>query len=629
MRCKDFDQSYWREFMQQAELENPPEHLLEHLEQCADCKKNVELLFQKQFESSQPGAFSNRIELSAQNLEPSESLIERLKRKCLEEPGLSGAPLSEFQKLGHYVVLHELGHGGMNKVYCCMDETLGRQVAVKIFPQVNFDHNRRERMQREARLQAAINHPNIVRLLEVNTEFETPFIVMELMRGGSLKELKQNGPVPPRLAAAYMETIARAVHFAHENGVLHRDLKSSNILIENPVHGDEPFPEDLTLKIADFGLARAIGTDSELTASNMLVGTPAYMSPEQTKGDSTRLTPASDIYALGAILYDLLVGRAPIIVDDLRLTLAMIRETPPISPRLLQPNVNKDLETICLKCLEKEPERRYATARALADDLKRFQSGLPINARPVSEIFKAWRWCQRNRMLAGSLMVAFVSLAALVGGAIEFLASRERFKTESVEIRTQSRKNSIEAIEIRKRINDEAGRGEIDYLNSIRATLGLFQELSEKPASALTPELVEGKYRTFKGQSIIELQRIFNRIENDFTRPEASIQVCGLLASLLNDSGANAEANTWMDRMTTLVLNYPEMQKVDPETMTMVYRVLVTASLKAKSLPMPDQKRLEQIKVIYRAWPLDRLSSKASEELTGLRGKLGEIVDEK
>ena len=191
-------------------------------------------------------------------------------------------------------------------------------------------------------------------------------------------------------AVGYLKTIAEAIHYAHERGILHRDLKPSNVLIDA---NDQP-------RVTDFGLARRLEGDSELTVTGQVLGSPNYMPPEQAGGRRGKVSRRSDVYSLGAMLYHLLTGRPPFGGEALTETLEQVLNSEPISPRLLNPSLPRDLETICLKCLEKEPEKRYATAQALADEFRRFLNDEPIHARPVSRVERAWRWCRRKPALA-------------------------------------------------------------------------------------------------------------------------------------------------------------------------------------------------------------------------------------
>ena len=221
-----------------------------------------------------------------------------------------------------------------------------------------------------------------------------------------MSALIRGNPLPARRAAGYVKTIAEAIHYAHERGILHRDLKPSNVLIDA---NDQP-------RVTDFGLAKRLEGDSELTVTGQVLGSPNYMPPEQATGKRGTLSRRSDVYALGAILYHALTGRPPFVGEGLAETVQQVLNVEPVSPRVLNPSVPADLETVCLKCLEKEPGKRYATAQMLAEELGRFLEGKPVLARPVGAAGKAWRWCRRNPRLASATGVALLSLLIGLAG---------------------------------------------------------------------------------------------------------------------------------------------------------------------------------------------------------------------
>ena len=318
--------------------------------------------------------------------------------------GLPPATSAQGRKFGDYQLLEEVGRGGMGVVYRARQISLNRIVAIKMLLARPFAvPELEERLHLEAEAAAGLNHPNIVTIYDFGECDEQFYFSMEYVEGRSLAQLTRHHSLAPTQAAQYLKTVAEAVQHAHEHGILHRDLKPSNILID--LHDQ--------VKITDFGLAKRLGTDSELTLTGQLVGSPNYLSPEQAAGRHRALTVRSDVYSLGAVLYQLLTARPPLVGESLQETLVQIREREAPSPRLLSSGVPRDLETICLKCLEKEPGRRYDSAQALAADLGRFLERKPIVARPVSAAGRAWRWCRRNPALAGAL--AACALALLVG----------------------------------------------------------------------------------------------------------------------------------------------------------------------------------------------------------------------
>jgi serine/threonine protein kinase/formylglycine-generating enzyme required for sulfatase activity len=296
-----------------------------------------------------------------------------------------------------YELLGELGRGGMGIVYKARQLALNRFVALKMI-RSGADATPAElaRFHVEAHAVARLQHPNLVQIYEVGQQDGRPFVALEYLAGGSLAQKLGEAPLPPIPAAEMVHILSRAVQYAHQQGLLHRDLKPANILLAT----------DGTPKIADFGLAKRLEGEpgltvpEHLTESGAVLGTPSYMAPEQASGKSKDIGPHTDVYALGAILYETLTGRPPFQGTSRTETLLQVLWQEPVSPRRLQPKVPRDLETICLKCLQKEPGKRYASAAALADDLRCFLAGEPIRARPVGLAERIWRWCRRKPLVA-------------------------------------------------------------------------------------------------------------------------------------------------------------------------------------------------------------------------------------
>jgi len=314
----------------------------------------------------------------------------------------------EIQRFGDYELLGEIAQGGMGVVYYARQVSLNRTVALKLIRSGQLASEAEvQRFHNEAEAAANLDHPNIVPIYEVGAHEGRHYFSMKLMEGGTLADSSAECGVRDekwlRRVAQLVATVARAVHHAHQRGVLHRDLKPTNILL------DEQGEPHLT----DFGLAKLIQDRSNVTQSLAVLGTPGYMSPEQAAGRVKQLTTAADIYGLGAVLYDLLTGRAPFNGDSALEILKQVQEREPPHPQKLNPRVDRDLATICLKCLAKQPEARYATAQAMAEDLERFLRDEPIQARPAPVIEKIGRWCRRKPALAAAL--ASVALALLAG----------------------------------------------------------------------------------------------------------------------------------------------------------------------------------------------------------------------
>lgn len=296
---------------------------------------------------------------------------------------------------GKYELLEELGRGGMGVVFKARQKDLDRVVALKMILSGHFvGPEHRLRFQAEARAAAGLRHPSIVSVYEAGEYQGQPYFAMEYVEGSSLAQRLAEGPMEPHAAAAMLREIAAAADYLHRHGILHRDIKPGNILL------DPTGRPTLT----DFGLAKLLGGDSQQTRSGMIVGTPAYMSPEQAAGKLDEVGPASDIYSLGAVLYEMLTGRPPFKADSALDVLVQVLEQEPASPRSLRRRVPVALELICLRCLEKHPQRRYATAQELAEDLDRFLRGDATEAKPRNLAFRALRWARRRPALAGHLL---------------------------------------------------------------------------------------------------------------------------------------------------------------------------------------------------------------------------------
>ncbi|MFO0811412.1 MAG: protein kinase [Gemmataceae bacterium] len=322
------------------------------------------------------------------------------------------------RRVGGYEILGELGRGGMSVVYKARQSHPARVVALKMIRTADATAEQRSRFLAEADAIARLRHPHIVQIHEVGQHDGQPFLSLEYLSGGSLARALSGVPRPPRQVAGLVAQLADAVQYAHSMGVIHRDLKPANVLLEAPDVEplDTGIASDLRPKIADFGLAKY--DRSELTATGTVLGTPSYMAPEQAAGANPAVGPAADVYALGAILYELLTGRPPFQGTTVLETLEQVRTQEPVPPSQLQRKTPPDLNTVCLKCLQKEPGRRYATAAALADDLKRFLDGRAILARPVGPAERLWRWGRRNPAVAGLLVaVGLLLTATAVGGA--------------------------------------------------------------------------------------------------------------------------------------------------------------------------------------------------------------------
>jgi serine/threonine protein kinase/WD40 repeat protein len=320
--------------------------------------------------------------------------------------GQDGDPAAS---LADYELIREVARGGMGVVYEARQKSLNRIVALKMIRAGELaDAEDVARFYSEAEAAANLRHPNIVAVYEVGragTDGEHHYFTMDFVAGPSLLEIVRKQPLDARTAAQYVARIARAIQFAHDRGVLHRDLKPANILIGD---GGEPL-------VTDFGLAKRLGTDSGVTIAGTVLGTPSYMPPEQAAGKLSELGPHSDIYSLGAVLYECVTGRPPFVAADIMEVFRQVMQEEPLPPRRLSPKLPRDLETICLKCLAKDKQRRYHSAAALADDLERFLRNEPIAARPVGAIERAAKWSRRHPAWAAMYGVLAGAVVAVLG----------------------------------------------------------------------------------------------------------------------------------------------------------------------------------------------------------------------
>ncbi len=350
-----------------------------------------------------------------------------LSRSGLHRPASEDRQPQLPSQLGDYELMEMLGEGGMGTVFRARQSSAGRTVALKVIRPDRFtglSPERRQdtvrRFQVEIQAAAKLEHESIVPVYDVGQIEGQPFFSMRYFEGGSLDSVIGQGPLDGREAAAVMEKIAQAVQHAHSHGVIHRDLKPRNILLDSTGH---PY-------VADFGLAKSLEMREELTLPGEVIGTPAYMAPEQAKGEAS-VGKAADVYGLGATLYELLTGRPPFRAATVVETQRQVIDNNPVPPRDLNPAIPRDLETICLKCLEKEPCNRYATAEEVAEELTRFRQRRPIHARPIGRVRRFWRWCRRNPVVALLATTASILLLVLgVGGTA--VAIREAREVEYV-----------------------------------------------------------------------------------------------------------------------------------------------------------------------------------------------------
>src|SRR5881296_3837011 len=348
-----------------------------------------------------------RSALGQDDIDPSKTL----RRSDQLIPGDNGAPI-EF---GDYELLEEIGQGSQGVVYRARQKSLNRIVALKV---IALGHWATEphvkRFRREAEAAARLNHPGIVPIYEVGERDGACYFSMGLVEGGQLDAVARREPIPIRYAAEVIAKLARTVSYAHEHGILHRDIKPGNILLDAK---GEPH-------LTDFGLARLVETESTVTRTMEVLGTPSYMAPEQAVGNNAGVTRATDIYGLGAVLYQLLTGHPPFAGGTTFETVRLVLDTEPRQPRLLNPKVDRDLATICLMCLDKDPQRRYSSALALAEDLERWLKHEPIRARRTGLVTRGRKWVRRNPSIA--VMAALLLAVAVPLGVMIWRTESER-----------------------------------------------------------------------------------------------------------------------------------------------------------------------------------------------------------
>ncbi len=435
-----------------------------------------------------------------------------------------------LQHIAGYVVLGELGRGGMGVVYKAQHLQLNRLVALKmVLAGAHAGPEQLVRFQIEAEAVAHLKHPNIVQIYEVGKHEDLPYFSLEYVDGGSLTGKIGGKPQPPDFAARMVERLADAMDSAHRKGIIHRDLKPANVLLTSD---GEP-------KITDFGLAKRLEGDSGQTRSGTPMGTPNYMAPEQAHGDTKYLGPLCDLYSLGVILYEMLTGRPPFQGTTILETLEMVQNQEPVPPRRLQPSVPRDLETICLKCLQKEPQKRYATAGGLGADLLRFLGGEAILARRVGLPERMWRWCKRNPKVAG-LTGAVALLIAMVLAFLASAYSRAAREQEVIATERQLVEDRLEQATAAIRGGDQRqAQALLDYTN---------------PLLENTEQLRDVRNRIEELKSQVQLYSEFKRLVDDARfasrfgsrrRKQTAQQQCRQLVALnrqINDRAGDAAA---------------------------------------------------------------------------------------
>jgi tetratricopeptide (TPR) repeat protein/tRNA A-37 threonylcarbamoyl transferase component Bud32 len=426
---------------------------------------------------------------------------------------------------GHEI-LGEMGRGGMGVVYKARDVKLARIVAIKTL--VESQHATREQLDRflrEAQAAARLHHPNILPIHAIGEHQGRPYISLEYADGGSLAERLAQAPMEPREAAALVETLARAVEVAHRAGIVHRDLKPSNVLLTG----------DRVAKVSDFGLAKLLDVDSRSTLSGQVLGTPSYMAPEQTDERSKQVGRAADVYGLGAVLYQALTGRPPFLGGSALETLKLLGSTAVVPPRQLRPEVPKDLETIVLKCLEKDPAKRYPGAEDLADDLRRFREGRAIRARRAGFLERSWRVCRRNPKVA--VLSTLLGVSAILGVSV-FLGLTYR---HNIELRVEIRRTEAKATEARR-----------NYQEARSAIQAMLNRLNDPKVDGV-PRLLEVR-RSLQEDALAFYDRILAQIDSNDPVVRADTAGAWTEASMLQSQlGHTSEAEKSVRRALQLI----------------------------------------------------------------------------
>ncbi len=439
-----------------------------HVRDCASCQQTLETLTDDSLWKSE---LPQELTLVLGDAEPA---------RVVDRPGLTNeaAGLDRMARavpaVPGYEISGELGRGGMGVVYQARHVRLNRPCALKmVLAGAHASPEHVARFITEAESIARLEHPSIVQIRHIGDALGLPFLELEFLPGGSLERQLDGTPWPTARAARLAEQVALGIAEAHRQGIVHRDLKPSNVFLA----------ADGTPKVGDFGLAKMLDSQAVLTQSESVMGSPSYMAPEQAEGHAKEAGPSVDIYALGAILYELLTGRPPFRGTTALETLEQVKGTEPVPPSRLVPGVPRDIETICLKCLRKEPGKRYETAQALSDDLRRFLDGLPILARRTSGLERAWRWCRRNRLVAGMTGIAAAAIISLAVGATAaafvFRGQRDQIRQAGRQIQ-ENLLDSLTAQARATRFSRQVGQ-RFESLIALKRAAGIARELKLPP----------------------------------------------------------------------------------------------------------------------------------------------------
>ncbi|MFK7818001.1 MAG: protein kinase, partial [Planctomycetaceae bacterium] len=496
----------------------------------------------------------------------------QIREAAKREPTATGGVVGG--QIGDYRIDSELGRGGMGVVYKAHHTKLRRDVALKMI--LTGKHSGQQALERfliEARAVAHLQHPNIVQIFDIGEHEGLPYFSLEFVKGAPLDAQIKGEPQTPQFSAEMTQTLAHAMQFAHDNGVLHRDIKPANVLVA----------EDGTPKVADFGLAKHVeDSDSGSTQAGTIMGSPSYMSPEQAGGRTHEIGPASDQYSLGALLYEMLTGRPPFKAPKPLQTVMQVINQEPVPPRQLQDEIPLDLETICLKALQKDQSKRYESCEALADDLRRYINGEPIEARPVSNAERFWRWCKRNPTIAvpSALALLGVCITAFVSTAAYFKVSEQADSLEKQAVVIKEERDNAKRQEgIATAASELAARREKDARAQADLALGSVQSVFTEVNTRLgsTPQFADVRKSLMLGLvdnfDKLEIGLTENGVEGEGIPTLMAIKMS--LAVTLHEQGESKKSNEIVDKLILMARERLEIKGRNDASRTNLARVLL------------------------------------------------------